>query len=83
MSEVKKHITYAEQIEKLRSRGCIICDDAVCKTVLENTGYGSVRTRTKTIENTTFFTAWTHGFLNNLRRNCHDKFHRRVLLRQY
>lgn len=39
MSEVKKHITYAEQIEKLRSRGCIICDDAACKTVLENTGY--------------------------------------------
>ena len=29
------------------------------------------------------FTAWTHGFLNNLRRNCHDKFHRRVLLRKY
>ena len=27
------------------------------------------------------FTAWTHGFLNKLRRNCHDKFYRRVLLR--
>ena len=39
MNEVKKHSTYAEQIDKLRSRGCIICDDAVCEDILKNIGY--------------------------------------------
>lgn len=39
MSEVKKHLPYAEQIEKLRDRGCIITDDSVCESVLMNIGY--------------------------------------------
>ena len=39
MSEVKRHYTYAEQIEKLRSRGCIITDDAVCERKLQHIGY--------------------------------------------
>lgn len=39
MSEVKQHITYEEQIEKLRGRGCVICDNAVCENILKNTGY--------------------------------------------
>ena len=38
MSEVKQHLTYKEQIEKLRSRGCIITDDEFCEKVLENIG---------------------------------------------
>ena len=29
MSEVKQHLTYQEQIEKLRSRGCIINNDTL------------------------------------------------------
>lgn len=39
MSEVKQHLTYKEQIEKLRSRGCIITDDEFCEKILENIGY--------------------------------------------
>lgn len=39
MSQVKQHITYEEQIEKLRSRGCVIRDSAACKNILENIGY--------------------------------------------
>jgi abortive infection bacteriophage resistance protein len=39
MSEVKKHLTYEEQIEKLRSRGCLINDDVACKNTLKNIGY--------------------------------------------
>lgn len=39
MSEVKQHLTYQEQIEKLRSRGCIINNDTLCEKILENTGY--------------------------------------------
>jgi abortive infection bacteriophage resistance protein len=39
MIDVKKHATYAEQIDKLRSRGCIIYDNAVCENILENVGY--------------------------------------------
>lgn len=39
MSQVKQHITYEEQIEKLRSRGCVINDRAACKSILENIGY--------------------------------------------
>ena len=39
MSEVKRHYTYAEQIEKLRSRGCIITDDAVCERKLQHIDY--------------------------------------------
>ena len=39
MNEVKQHLTYQEQIEKLRSRGCIINNDTLCEEILENTGY--------------------------------------------
>ena len=39
MSKVKKHLTYEEQSEKLRSRGCIIHNDTACKNVLEHVGY--------------------------------------------
>lgn len=39
MSKVKKHLTYEEQVDKLRSRGCVINDDAACKTVLKHVGY--------------------------------------------
>lgn len=39
MSDIKKRTTYTEQIEKLRSRGCLIQNDAICCNVLENTGY--------------------------------------------
>ena len=39
MADVKQHRTYREQIEKLRSKGCIMENDAECKTILENTGY--------------------------------------------
>jgi abortive infection bacteriophage resistance protein len=39
MSEVKQHLTYKEQIEKLQSRGCVISDASACEDVLRNTGY--------------------------------------------
>ena len=39
MIEVKPHLTYAEQIKKLKSRGCIIQDEKLCETVLANIGY--------------------------------------------
>lgn len=39
MIEVKKHLTYGEQIKKLRDRGCIITDDAACESALKHIGY--------------------------------------------
>lgn len=39
MSEVKPHLSYDEQINKLRENGCIINDTDVCKAILENVGY--------------------------------------------
>ena len=39
MSAVKKHTTYEEQIKKLKSRGCLIYDEALCESILENVGY--------------------------------------------
>lgn len=39
MGEVKLPTTYKEQIEKLRSRGCIINDDVACEAILKNIGY--------------------------------------------
>lgn len=39
MNEVKPHLTYQEQIEKLRDRGCVIKDETTCQCILENTGY--------------------------------------------
>lgn len=39
MTDVKNHTTYAEQIRKLRSRGCLIRNEAACEDVLKNVGY--------------------------------------------
>ena len=39
MGEVKLPTTYKEQIEKLRSRGCIINDDEACEAILKDIGY--------------------------------------------
>lgn len=39
MNEVKPHLSYEGQIDKLRERGCIIDDDSFCKDVLVNVGY--------------------------------------------
>ncbi len=39
MSEVKKPTTYAEQVDKLKNRGCIIKDEGRCKRILSNVGY--------------------------------------------
>lgn len=39
MNKVKEHITYKEQVEKLRARGCIISDAAECENVLKHIGY--------------------------------------------
>lgn len=39
MSEVKKHLTYKEQIEKLQSRGCVVSEAAACENILMNIGY--------------------------------------------
>jgi abortive infection bacteriophage resistance protein len=39
MGEVKQHLTYKEQIEKLQSRGCVISDAAACESILRNIGY--------------------------------------------
>lgn len=39
MSEVKRHLTYDEQYEKLCSRGCVVTDSENCKNILKNTGY--------------------------------------------
>ncbi len=39
MSTVKPHLTYDQQLQKLKDRGCIITDDEFCKTVLANVSY--------------------------------------------
>ncbi len=39
MSEVKPHLSYDEQINRLCSKGCVINDTDFCKSVLENVGY--------------------------------------------
>ncbi len=39
MKKIKEHSSYTEQITKLRSRGCIITDDAACEQILKHIGY--------------------------------------------
>ena len=39
MSEVKPHLSYEGQINKLREKGCIIADDSFCESILVNIGY--------------------------------------------
>lgn len=39
MNEVKPHLSYKGQINKLRGRGCIIADDSFCESILVNIGY--------------------------------------------
>ena len=39
MNEVKPHLSYEGQINKLREKGCIIDDDSLCRDVLVNIGY--------------------------------------------
>ena len=39
MNEVKPHLSYEGQINKLREKGCIIDDDSFCRNVLVNIGY--------------------------------------------
>ena len=39
MNEVKPHLSYERQINKLREKGCIIDDDSFCRDVLVNIGY--------------------------------------------
>ena len=39
MSEVKPHLSYEGQIDKLREKGCIIADDSFCESILVNIGY--------------------------------------------
>lgn len=39
MNEVKPHLSYERQINKLREKGCIIDDDSSCRDVLVNIGY--------------------------------------------
>jgi len=39
MSEVKPFLTYEEQMEKLRSRGCVINDEKECEKILRSVGY--------------------------------------------
>lgn len=36
MNEVKPHLSYERQINKLREKGCIIDDDSFCRDVLVN-----------------------------------------------
>ena len=38
MSEVKPHLSYEGQINKLREKGCIIADDSFCESILVNIG---------------------------------------------
>ena len=35
MNEVKPHLSYEGQINKLREKGCIIDDDSFCRNVLD------------------------------------------------
>lgn len=39
MKEVKKHLPYTGQIEKLKSRGCYVADDVACEDRLKHIGY--------------------------------------------
>lgn len=39
MSTIKPHLTYDQQLQRLKDRGCIIVDDEFCKTVLANISY--------------------------------------------
>lgn len=39
MNEVKPHLSYKGQINKLRGKGCIIDDDSFCRDILVNIGY--------------------------------------------
>lgn len=39
MSSVKPFLTYDQQIQKLKDRGCIIADEKFCKNVLANVNY--------------------------------------------
>ena len=39
VNEVKPHLSYEGQINKLREKGCIIDDDSFCRDVLVNIGY--------------------------------------------
>lgn len=39
MNEIKPHLSYKGQINKLRGKGCIIDDDSFCRDVLVNIGY--------------------------------------------
>lgn len=39
MNEIKPHLSYEGQIDKLREKGCVITDDSFCKNVLVNIGY--------------------------------------------
>jgi abortive infection bacteriophage resistance protein len=39
MATIKNQTTYEQQIEKLRSRGCIVQDEAFAKEILSNTNY--------------------------------------------
>ena len=39
MNEVKPHLSYEGQIDKLCKKGCIIDDDSFCRDVLVNVGY--------------------------------------------
>ena len=39
MNEVKPHLSYERQINKLHEKGCIIDDDSFCRDVLVNIGY--------------------------------------------
>ena len=39
MNEVKPHLSYEGQIDKLCEKGCIIDDDSFCRDVLVNIGY--------------------------------------------
>lgn len=40
MNEVKPHLSYEGQIDKLHEKGCIINDVSFCRNVLVNTEYG-------------------------------------------
>ena len=39
MNEMKPHLSYERQIDKLREKGCIIDNDSFCRDVLVNIGY--------------------------------------------
>ena len=39
MNEVKPHLSYEGQLDKLREKECIIDDDSFCREILVNIGY--------------------------------------------